>query len=415
MPKSDVVIVGGGLAGICCALRLEEKGVGCSVLEATDQPGGRIRTDVLDGFLLDRGFQVLLTAYPEARQRLDYAALQLGSFHSGAIVRAGGAFHKFGDPLRHWADAVPTLLAPVGSFSDKLKVNSLRGRVSAGSLEDLYRRPETTTMERLLGDHGFSESMVERFFRPFLGGIFLESNLETSSRKFEFVFRMFCQGEAALPARGMQGIPDQLSDRLKPGTLRTNARVAALSSGGLTLSDGEQIDAKQIVLATEEPQATALLGLPGPEQYCSVACLYYAAEESPVAGPWLVLNGEGKGPINNLCVPSQVRPEYSATGQSLISVTVVDNEAASGPELEKQVRGQLKSWYGDSVSQWRHLRTYHIAYALPFQPPPALSPVEKPARYNGRIFVCGDHADTASIQGAMVSGRRAAEAVIASA
>ncbi len=411
MAKTDVVIVGGGLSGLCCALRLEEKGLSCRILEAADRPGGRVRTDKVTGYQLDRGFQVLLTAYPEARQKLDYGALELGSFHPGALIRWNGKFHKFSDPWRKWADALSTLLSPAGSLGDKLKMQSLRRKVCSGSLEELYNRPETTTLEEL-ESLGFSSVMIQRFFRPFLGGIFLEADLATSSRKFEFVFRMFSQGSAALPASGMQAIPDQLVSRLHSGTLRTNSRVASIEDGRVRLVKGEVVEGDRIVLATDEPAATDLRGMARPERVCPVTCFYYAARETPVAGPWLVLNGEDAGPINNLCVPSEVRPEYAPEGQALVSVTVIGARPDTGVQLESEVRAQLTGWYGDKVAKWRLIKAYKIAYALPFQPPPSLSPVEKPAWLQEKLFVCGDHADTASIQGAMASGRRCADAII---
>lgn len=407
MPDPDVVIVGAGLAGLACALRLQEKNISCQILESADEAGGRIRTDVVEGFLLDRGFQVLLTAYPEAKQRLDYDGLHLKSFAPGAMIRVEGAFHKIADPFRRPAEAMQTVFSPIGSFRDKLKIASLRQKVCSGTLEELYARPELTTLEELR-ELGFSNLMIDRFFRPFYGGIFLEPDLATSSRKFEFVTRMFAIGEAALPARGMQAIPDQLADRLNAGTLRTGTRVTSIESNGVRLEDGDLVRAERVVLATSEVNATGLLGFDGPNSYCSATCLYYSAPEPPVAGPWLVLNGEGTGPINNLSVPSEVSPAYSASGRALVSVTVLGRHDDS---IEPPVREQLKQWFGSPVKHWPHLRTYHIDYALPFQPPPALDPVEKPADFSERVFVCGDHADTASIQGALMSGRRAADAV----
>lgn len=414
MAKTDVVIVGGGLAGLCCALRLEEKGLSCQILEAADRPGGRIRTDKVTGYQLDRGFQVLLTAYPEAQQKLSYSALELGNFYPGALIRFQGKFHTLSDPLRKWDTAIASLFSPVATLGDKLKLNSLRRSVCAGSLEDLYQRPETSTLERL-ESLGFSKTVMDRFFRPFLGGIFLENDLATSSRKLDFVYRMFSLGAAALPAGGMQAIPDQLAGRLHAGTLRTNSRVAAIEDGRVRLAKGEVVECDRVVLATDEPGATDLLGMARPEQVCKVTCFYYAARKTPVQGPWLVLNGEGTGPINNLCVPSEVRPEYAPEGQALVSVTVLGVRDDAAGQLESEVRAQLSDWYGEKVEKWRLIKTYRIAYALPFQPPPTLTPVEKPAWLQERLYVCGDHADTGSIQGSMASGRRCADAILGSA
>lgn len=411
MASTDVLIVGGGLAGLACAVELAKAGVSFHLMEASDRVGGRVRTDALDGFLLDRGFQVLLTAYPETVRTLDYGALGLGAFRSGAIVRAGGKFHKVADPMRSPADALKTVFAGVGSLVDKLKIAELRWRTSSGSLEDLFRRPETTTLAALQSA-GFSAQMIECFFRPFFGGIFLEPDMVTSSRKFEFVFRMFSEGESALPAHGMEMIPAQLALRLPLGSIRTGVRLASVEAGRVETEDGEQMTARNIVIATEEPEAARLLGRVAPAGQGSVVCLYFDAPQSPVDGPWLVLNGETHGPVNNLCVPSEVCPEYAPPGRALVSVSVLGNPSMMDKQIEHHVRAQLTLWYGASVAEWRHLRTYRIPYAVPLQAPGSLQPVAKTVRIRPGVYACGDYADVSSLHGAMVSGRRAAQEIL---
>src|SRR3954470_6592948 len=219
----QVVIIGAGVAGLCCALRLQDKNIPCVVLEASDAPGGRVRTDKVDGFLLDRGFQVLLTAYPEAQSLLDYKALRLRTFAPGALVRVQGKLHRVSDPFRQPWTLPSTLLAPIGNLADKLAVARLRSQVRTGPLEAIWTRPETSSLEALR-DFGFSPRIIDSFFRPFCGGIFLETELATSSRLLEFVFRMLSEGWAALPAAGMGAIPAQLAARLAPGTIRAGAR-----------------------------------------------------------------------------------------------------------------------------------------------------------------------------------------------
>lgn len=410
MPQPQVVIIGAGLAGLCCARRLHEAGVSFQLLEASDDLGGRARTDEADGFLLDRGFQVLLTAYPEAQQILDYDALELARFAPGALVRYRGKFHRFSDPWRSPRHLVSTALSPVGSLADKLRVARLRLRVCRGSLDALFERPENTTIESL-GSANFSAQIIEAFFRPFLGGVFLDPELVTSSRMFEFVFRMFATGDAVLPANGMGAMARQIADQLPTGSVTTGAIVKSLDSTMVSLASGEVIQGEAIVVACEAPAASKLLGDPTQPAGQSVTCLYFAADEPPIKEPTLVLNGDGDGPINNLCVPSQVSATYAPTGQSLVSVTVL---GLSDGDIELRVRDQLRQWFGLKIDDWNHLRTYRIPYALPRQAPPALSPVAKPAKRGDGLFVCGDYLDTASIQGAMLSGRRAAECVMRS-
>lgn len=407
--KQDVVIVGAGLSGLCCARELHKQGVSFILLESSDRIGGRIRTDLVEGFRLDRGFQVFLTSYPEAKRILDYESLQLKPFLPGALVRYRGRFYELTDPWRRPFAAVRSLWSPIGTLADKLRVASLRRQSLRGTIEDRFRDPETTSLQ-LLQNLGFSASMIDRFFMPFLGGVFLDPELETSSRMLHFVFRMFSTGEACLPAEGMEAIPRQLASALPPERIRVGAKVARVRPGMVTLTTGEEISAKDIVVATEGQAAAELLGKAIPSSGQGVTCLYFSAPRSPIDKPILVLNGDGRGPVNNVCVPTIAAPSYGPSDRSLVSVTTL-GIASDQDLLEAEVLIQLGDWFGTSVTEWQHLRTYPIPYALPSQIPPALSTPERPVRWQSGIHVCGDHRDNASIQGAMVSGRRAAEAV----
>lgn len=412
MPAPDVIIIGGGLAGLSCARHLHRHGTSFLLLEATDRLGGRIRTDRVDGFTLDHGFQVMLSAYPETQRAFDYAALDLHAFYDGALVRAEGRFHRIADPFRHPLDAPGTLFAPVGTLADKLRVARLRATLRRETIPEVLMRDETTTLDALRHRWGFSDRMIDRFFRPFLGGIFLEKELRTSSRMFEFVFKMFAEGQAVLPADGMDMLPRHLTTFLPESSIRLNARVAALEGQRVTLEDGEELEAPALVVATEAPAAQQLVGDVEPVAGCSTTCLYYAAPRSPLGEPILVLNGEGEGPINNLCVLSDVAPSYAPAGRALVSVTVIGLPSDDEATVETRVRRQLIDWLGPDAGAWDHLRTYRIPYALPEQRPPFLSPPNRPVRRRAGLYVCGDHRRTASINGALAAGRAAAKALL---
>ena len=409
-----MIVVGAGLAGLACARRLAAAGRPVQLLEASDDVGGRARTDDVGGFRLDRGFQVLLTAYPEARAQLDYGTLHLRSFYPGALVRSGGRFHRLADPFRRPLDAAASLHGPIGSVADKARVLRLRRRARAGSLAALFARPETSTMQALT-DLDFSNPMVERFFQPFLGGIFLGRDLSTTSRMLDFVVRMMAEGDIALPAAGMGAIARQLATRLPDGSIRTGTAVAAVAGDGVTLEDGRRVPAGAVVVATEGVTAARLLGEEPPRAWRSVTNLYFAAPRSPVRGPYLVLNGEATGPVNNLCVPSEVAEAYAPPGRSLISATVLGLPAESDQDLEAGVRDQLTGWFGRQTADWTHLRTYRIRQAQPDQSPPTLPPGARPSAVAPGVYLAGDQMETASINGALASGGRAAEAVLAAA
>ena len=413
MTDSDVLIVGGGIAGLCCAQHLQQAGVPCKILEANSTVGGRVRTEEHQGFQLDLGFQVLLTAYPEAQRMLDFNQLQLGYFEPGALIRFGGKFHRFVDPLRRPQHLFSTAFSQVGTLADKFRVARLRRRVCRTKLEEIALSDEQSTISQLR-DEGFSERIIERFFKPFLGGVFLEPNLSTSSRKFEFVFRMFSLGDAALPAKGIGAMTAQLADNLASDTVLTNQKVAKVSGQSVWLENGDQLTGRKIVIACEELIAAKLLHAKPPALSHGVTCIYFAASTPPHTEPILILNGEKKGPINNLCVPSQVAPGYSPPGKSLISVTVLGNTAAEHREsLLAKVVDQLRDWYGPIADEWTHLKTMGIPYALPSQNPNQGSPNVANVK-DSKFVVCGDYLENASLQGAMVSGRRAAERVMMS-
>lgn len=402
-------MVGAGLSGLACALRLGACGVDVTLLEGSDDVGGRVRSDIVDGFVLDRGFQVLLTAYPTLPAVLDLGALDLRTYQPGALVRADGGFHRVSDPLRRPLDSLATLRAPIGSLADKLRVARLRLELSGSSSPATWTRPETTTGEALAA-RGFSEDMVQRFFRPFFGGVFLDGALETSSRFFEFTFRMFSAGDVAVPARGMGEIPRQMAARLPGGTLRLGSRVTRVEGRRVEIAGEAPLAPRAVVIATDGTAAARLLpGLDEPA-WRGVTCHYFAAAEPPLTEAVLVLNGEGRGPVNNLVVPTNMAPEQGPDGAALVSATVL---GCGGVGDVPAVRQQLADWFGSAVHGWRHLKTYEIAHALPAQPPGVLAAAPRPARRGDGLYVCGDHRWHGSIEGALSSGLAAADAVLA--
>ena len=418
----DVVIVGAGMAGLYCARLLEHSGLTVQVLEAEDAPGGRVRTDMVDGFRLDRGFQVLLTAYPEAEHALNYDKLNLCPMKAGALVWKGGRLHTFADPFRDLGAALKLAFDPVIPLKDKLQVARLRGRVMSGSWESLFDSPETSTID-FLDQFGFSEAVIEAFFRPFFSGVFLEKELMTSSRYFEFLFRMFASGSVSVPAEGMGAIPAEMAAALKPRTLQTHARVlrvAPQANGVMVEAEGAgAVLARAVVLAADlPPSAFGLPALPyrEPQIWNRMTTFYFASDHAPVEGPVLVLNGEpGRGPVNHLAVMSRVSRAYAPPGAELISVNVVEDAPDDPLEIERlegRVREHCTALFGSQVRDWKTLAGYPIAKALPRFTHTEWNPLPERTRISRSVYTCGDTLMVPGVQGALVSGRLAAECVL---
>lgn len=414
LPDSvDVVVVGAGLAGLAAARAVHAAGRSVAVLEAADGVGGRVRTDLVDGFRLDRGFQVLLTAYPEVQTQLDLPALDLRSFLPGSLVWTGERPYAVGDPLRRPSMLLPSAVAPIGTVRDKVRLAALLRRVKAADPRDLLRGPDVSTLESLQSQ-GFGPRIVERFFRPLLGGIQLDPTLSGSARMAEVVLHCLATGSSAVPSTGMQAIPDQMASRLPPGTVHLGVRVAAVAPGEVRTDDGRTVSARSVVVATEGPAAAVLLrdhhvADPGSRE---VGCVWFDAPAPPVPRPLIVLDGVGSGPVLNVAVMSNVAPGYvtstAPVGHALVAAACP--ATADVDDLAVAARAQLRGWWGPQVDQWRVLRTDVIPHGQPDQRPP-FSPKRRQALGDG-LYVCGDHRDTPSIQGALFSGRRCGEAVV---
>jgi phytoene dehydrogenase-like protein len=411
--SAPVIIVGGGLSGLNCAKNLHKAGLPFVLLEADTWLGGRVQTKVQAGFRLDRGFQVLLDSYPAAQAHLDLERLQLGRFLPGALIRFRNRFAIFSDPFRSPRYLLQTAVSPVATLFDKLRMFKFRAFATHNDSKRFAQLRETTTAD-YLRSLGFSPQVIGAFFKPFFGGVFLESELLTSNRKFLELFRYFSQGHAGLPAAGMSAIPAQLAEGLPPTALRTNSRVTKISANQVLLESGEAIPGQHIVLACDPWQTARLLNEPPPPRGHMTTVMYFTADRSPLSRPWLVLNGDEPGPINSLCIPSDVAKDYAPPQKSLISVTLKTsfaNPSIDG-DLLTEVRLQLRRWYGAQVDAWIHLDTISVLNALPVQNNFDPNGDQCGIRQVDNLVVCGDYLDIASIQGAMQSGSLAAERII---
>lgn len=396
-----IVIIGAGIAGLTCAKYLKDKGIEALILESSDAVGGRVRTDIVDGFSLDRGFQVLLTSYPEAAKLLNYNDLQFKSLPSGARIRNGNDFFVMPNPLKNVWTAPQALSSPVGSLFDKMKILQLNSDTRNAS-EPTSKSNETTI--DFLKTYGYSDAMLNNFFKPFMGGVFLEEDLQTDSSFFKFLYGLFAKGEVAVPKNGMQAIPEQIASHLSPNQIRLNSAVEKIDGNTIYLENSKTIEAEKIVIATDGNSSAKLLGNGVNIEFNGTVCLYFTSDKPiQMSGePYLIINANSDELIDHILVNSEVAKSYAPSGETLISVNLIGNKEFT----ETKIQAELTKWFGNGYD-WQHLKTYKIPEALPqfFTD----STTESNLKIGENLYRCGDYTAYPSLNAAMKSGRLVAE------
>lgn len=397
-----IVIIGAGVAGLTCAKYLKDAGIDALILEASDAVGGRVRTDEIDGFKLDRGFQVFLTSYPEAEKLLNYGELKFKEIPSGARIRNGNEFFVMPNPLKDFRTAPQALTAPVGSLLDKIHVFQMN--LDTRTLTDPAQSNERRTTREFLKYFGYSDQMIERFFTPFFRGVFLERDLETRADFFKFLYGQFSKGDVVVPENGMQAIPEQIANNLFSEQVRLNTPVQKIDGNTVHLENGETIEAEKIVVATDANTAAELLDEVTATEFNGTTCMYFESDSSLdfEDEAYLIINSNKNELIDHIFPASDAVPSYSPNGKTLISVNVVGKKEFS----EEDIKKELDEWFGGRKS-WRHLKTYKIPEALPQYL--KYSEIKEDLKINEYTYHCGDYTAYPSLNGAMKSGREVAE------
>jgi len=400
------IIIGAGVSGLVAAIELEKAGYAPIILEAKDRVGGRVKSDDLNGMPADHGFQVLLTEYPEAQRYLDYEKLDLINFLPGSVVFKNGKMEKIGDPLRDVSFLWPTTFADVGSVNDKRLILQLSLALKKKSMEVIFEEPETTTLA-YLENYGFSEEIIQDFFQPFFAGIYLEENLDTSSRMFEFVYKMFGTGYAAIPRKGMRAIPDQLARQLTKTTIRFNSIVNRIEEQKVYLESGDIISAEQIIIATD-PTPFFTKKENTPRMWKSCYNLYFQSPSSILKDPIIGLLPGNETLVNNFhYLDDLYRNEEE--NNSILSVTVFKNHELSAADMVRQIKMELENHC--KIETGELLKMFHIKKALPKINDLKYQPSETTVKLAPGVFCCGDYLANSSLNAAMASGRVVAEFV----
>jgi phytoene dehydrogenase-like protein len=402
----NIYIIGAGVSGLIAAQNLEQKGYVPTILEATGYIGGRVRTEIIDGWILDVGFQVLLDAYPMSKKYLNYADLDLQRLSPGARIYTDNDSSIIGDPLRDTSMLFPTLFSSIGSMRDKLKIFQLNLRLKNTPIATLFNKKEKTTLA-YLQYLGFTDKIINQFFKPFFSGIFLECDLHTSSRMFEFIYKMFAEGFATLPKAGIGAIAKQLAGQLKTTQIQLNNEVQKVTTDFITMASGDQYPYDVCIVATDP--SSFLEGYSVKNKWKTCDTLYFSVRVTDVPPPIIHLSALSDTLINNIFYPTSVQRAPDPHHQ-LLSVTVVKQHSFSSEVLVSQVKGELEKYF--SITKVKFIKHYAIPRALPDLGSVSYEPNLDLMAYEDKILLCGDHTANGSLNAAMISGEIAAHEVL---
>jgi protoporphyrinogen oxidase len=400
-------IIGAGISGLVAAKVLEDKGYSPVIIEATDRVGGRIKTDIINGYQLDHGFQVLLTSYPEAKKYLDFKTLKLQKLLPGAAIFADNKMKVLGDPLRYFKFLMPTLLFNEATILDKIKIFKLSNLLKKKTINQIFKDNELSSLE-YLKEFGFSNKFIENFFKPFFSGIYLEPNLKTSSRMFEFVYKMFNEGYASIPKSGMEAIPKQLKNQLKRTLFIFNKKVKYVKDGNIVFKDNSSLKSHFTIITSDPSKLIPDLDVPK-TQWKSCDTLYFETNKRIIEKPLIGLVPDKAALINNIFYTSCIKTSVSGNNE-LISVTIVKDHNLVLNDLINEVQKELRDICG--IDKTTFLKHYSIIKALPEIKNIIYKSSKAKMIIDETIFLAGDIHLNGSLNAAMSSGEKAAKMVI---
>ncbi len=410
MKPTDVIVIGAGFSGLSAAYYLQQKGISVKVVEAASQVGGRARSDKMNGFTLDRGVHFYHHSTTELSKIINLRNLELKNTYPGYLLKYQDTFNLFTNPLYQTVDTISTALAKNATFTDKIRLFGLYAKLKTTPYNKLVKETESSTFE-YLSKNGFSKKLIDSFFRPMIAASIFDYNLQSSSRLSKVYLKSLFQDHVALPKNGIGSIAAEIEKKLKPNTVLYKSRVKRVEDDGVELVNGEFLESKFVIIATNAINANEITNSKSIDAECShVSTIYFSTDKAPVSKPVVMLNGDnGTTLVNHVFVPSLLHPEYAPEGKHLIAVNIVKEHDLDDDELMEKCLSELTSWFGLKVMDWQHLKTYHIKYAMPFKP--ILDEVRFTKKINDSIYVCGDSLSVGSMESALRSGRETADLI----
>lgn len=404
----DVIIIGAGLSGLTAAYHLQSKGYKVAVFEANGKVGGRCKSDYIDGFILDRGLHFFQKGYSESKITFDYRTLRMEDIYPGVMLHYKNNFHLVTNPLKKLGDSVYLAFLPFMTLMDKVKLTSFLTFLLTNTEESFKKLKDVTTRE-FLESRGFSNLVIDSFFKPLHQAIFIDETLSTSAFVFASLMKNFCFEESSIPAYGIGSIAVQLEEKLEENTVRFRSRVKHIDETGVELHTGEYISAKKVIVSIPPNEIAKINGDTEYENtFKGVTCIYFATKTPPVKSPILLLNGNPTGIVNHVFVPTTIQPSYAPPGSHLVSVTLKKEDLREDDEIIDDVLNELIDWFGVKVNDWMHIKTYHIPFALPHSQ--ALQDFKYFEEKDG-VYYCGDYLSFGSVNNAVLSGKYVAEAL----
>ncbi|MCC6722111.1 MAG: FAD-dependent oxidoreductase [Bacteroidia bacterium] len=411
--KKKIIIVGAGIAGLSTGVFLKKTGkFDVLFIEANDRVGGRIKTEKINGYLLDYGFHIFFTANPIAAELLDIEKLDLRYFKSGALIMKNHSYQKFYDPFKHPKYFFKSLFSKIGNLNDKINIVKRRFELTNMSYEKVFDKYEVKTSS-ILKKRRFSSKIIKNLFNPIFSHFFMENELSTSRRMFEFYLKMLADGNMAIPAKGIEEITKQLFSNFDKSEFMFNTKAVNIEEDRILLENGESLKADAFVIATDyNGLYSKIIKSHIENKQRSITCFYFSANKSPFKEKLICFNANENKIVSSVAVLSNISQNYAPIGKSLIVATIIDKTNEDENELELKIKDEVSNVFGSQVYDWEKIKCYKIYNAISNQDYVLGKRRENEINPKENIFFCGDHLLNGTIYGAMKSAKNISEMIL---